>query len=141
MEALHAIFPIVSIISIYVILCHWHMHWRIGLAGEVIGRAPMMFIWDAMAMFCAVNGILLAAHEASGHTLLSYQSAPKSSTETAFVSAACFLALFLIMKFNASDRFFEPTVAGIREGAVRTLLTLRVIDRIEDIAQKMGRRL
>lgn len=136
MNAIHFFLPVLSGFCIYVVLAHWIAHRRLGFSGEVIGRAPFMFIWDVMAIFCGLSVMLFAMHEFTGHTLLRYASAPSNSLETGFVSAVCFGALFLIMRFNAADRFFKPDVAGIREGAIRTLLTLRIIDRTEEIVQK-----
>lgn len=137
LDVIHLVLPIIAMFSIYVIVGHWHTHWRLGFAGEVIGRAPFMFLWDVMAIFFSINIVLSGVHEFSGHAFLSYPSAPTSTMETGFVSLICFGALFLTLKFNSGDRFFDPTVAGLREGAVRTLLTLRIIDRIESIAKKI----
>lgn len=140
LELIHTTLPVIAVLSIYVIVRHWHTHWRLGFAGEVIGLAPFMFLWDVMAIFFAINIVLSGVHEFSGHAFLSYPSAPTSTRETVFVSMVCFGALFLTLKFNSGDRFFDPTVAGIREGAIRTLLTLRIIDRIENIAKKITER-
>jgi len=136
MTAIQAVLPIASLLSIHVILAHWRVHWQLKFFGEVLGRAPMMFIWDAMAIFCAVSVVALSAHGISGHTFLGYPSAPSSTFQTDFASLACFFSLFLIMKLNAGDRFFVPTVAGIREGVIRTLVTLRLIDRAENLSRR-----
>src|SRR5690606_40142079 len=62
MTAIQAVLPIASLLSIHVILAHWRVHWQLKFFGEVLGRAPMMFIWDAMAILDRKSTRLNSSH-------------------------------------------------------------------------------
>lgn len=125
-----------SMLSIYVIASYWRSLSSIGFAGEVIKRAPNMFMFDLMAIYAAVMVGYWALHAWTGFTLPLFASESMTETGNVLIALVCFFALVLILRFNASDRFTEPTAAGIKEAAVRSLLTLRIIERAEEIFRK-----
>lgn len=133
MNMIYGIILVPSALSVYVIAMYWRSLARIGFAGEVVGRAPNMLIFDLMAIYAALMIGYWSLHAWTGHALTVFPSAPQTDTGTLLAALACFFALVMILRLNAGDRFTTPTVAGIREAAIRSLLTLRIIDRAEDL--------
>lgn len=122
-----------SLLTVYVLGQYWRALQRMGFADEVIGRAPFMFIMDVMTVYAALMVVYLNVHAWTGYSMTLFPSGPVTAGATAFVALTCFGAMSLIMRFNSSDRFSVPTVGGIRESAVRTLLVLRILDHAEQI--------
>lgn len=133
MNMIYGILLVPSMLSIYVISAYWTSLRRLGFAGEVIGRAPSMLIFDLVAIYAALMVAYWAAHAWTGYALTLFPTAPQTEGGTFFVALVCFFALATILRLNAGDRFTVPSVAGIKEAAVRSLLTLRIIDRAEEI--------
>lgn len=133
MNMIYGVILAPSALSIYVIAMYWRSLLRIGFVGEVVGRAPNMLILDLMSVYAALMVGYWGVHAWTGHALTVFPSAPQTDAGTLLAALACFFVLVLILRFNASDRFTIPTVAGIREAAIRSLLTLRIIDRAEDV--------
>ncbi|RMH94404.1 hypothetical protein EBB59_01530 [Lysobacter pythonis] len=133
MNMIYGIILMPSALSICVIAMYWRSLARIGFVGEVVGRAPNMLIFDLMAIYAALMVGYWSLHAWTGHALTVFPSAPQTDAGTLLAALACFFALVMILRLNAGDRFTTPTVAGIREAAVRSLLTLRIIDHAEDV--------
>lgn len=133
MKMIYGILLLPSMLSIYLISMYWISQRRLGFAGEVVRRAPSMLIFDLMAIYTALLVLYWALHAWTEYALTLFPSPPQTENGTFFVALVCFFALTVIFRFNAADRFTVPTVAGIKEAAVRSLLTLRIIDHAEDI--------
>lgn len=130
---MYPILLVPAFVSVFVIVVWWRSLLAIGFAGEVAGRAPNMLPLDAVSVFLSSMVGYLALHAWSGYELTFFGSLPQSSLGTSVLATVCCLVSMLITLSNCGDRFTVPTVAGLRESAVRTLLTLRIIDRAEDI--------
>jgi hypothetical protein len=133
MNLIYGIILVPSMLSIYVITAYWRSLSRIGFAGEVVGRAPNMLIFDLVAIYAALMVGYWMLHAWSGYALTLFPYAPQTETGTLLVAFVCFSTLVMILRLNAGDRFTVPTVAGIKEAVVRSLLTLRIIDHAEDV--------
>lgn len=133
MNMIYGVILVPSVLSIYVISAYWVSLRKLGFAGEVVGRAPSMLIFDLVAIYTALLVPYWALHAWTGYALTLFPTAPQTEGGTLFVALVCFFALVVILRLNAGDRFTVPSVAGIKEAAVRSLLTLRIIDHAEDL--------
>lgn len=122
--------PIVALCS-FILLAIWRL-WvcidRLGFIREVSRRAPTMFHGHLLAALLAIMPLLIAAVAWSGITL-PHQSAPMNAHLAAFISAACLGGCLLILK-NTGERI-ALSWAGSREGALRVVAMLRIIDAAE----------
>lgn len=125
-----------SLINVFVIVTFWRSLAKLGFTDEVIKRAPNMLPLDGVAvLLCAMVGYL-ALHSWTGLSLEFADTAPNSVIGTTLIATICCLTAMGITRYNSGDRFTTPTVVGIKESVVRTLLTLRVIDRAEEILRR-----
>lgn len=136
MSMVYGLILVPAILSVYVIVAYWNALLRMGFSGEVIKHSPSMFLLDVMAIYFAAMVGYWTLHAWTGFTLPLFSTESMTESGNVVVAFTCFFVMFMIMRFNASDRFTEPTAAGIKESAVRSLLTLRIIDRAEEIFQK-----
>lgn len=133
---MYALLLVPSLLNVYVILTWWRAVSRLGFTDEIIRRAPNMLPLDVVAIFLAVMVGYLAIHAWTGFSLTFFGPLPQSDLGTTVLAMFCCFISLGNAWMNASDRFSVPTVAGLRESAVRTLVTLRIIDRAEDILKE-----
>lgn len=117
----------------FAVVTYWRALASLGLASEVIARAPRMLPLDAVALLFAAMVVYWALQGWSGFMLPFLQSGPLGTGGTSFMALLCCLSSMAVAFVNAGDRFTTPTVAGLREAAVRTVVTLRILDRAEDL--------
>lgn len=117
----------------FLIVRFWQALAKLGFASEVISRAPCMLPLDAVAGMLAAMVGYWGLHSWGGFMLPMLQREPFSDGASMFMALFCSLSSMAVTFFNASDRFATPTVAGMREAAVRTVVTLRILDTAEDV--------
>ena len=119
--------PIVALCS-FILLAIWRL-WvcidRLGFMREVLCRAPSMFQGHLLAAVLAIAPLLIATVSWFGITL-PYQTTPMNAYLAAFMSAACLGGCLLLLK-NTGERL-ALSWAGSREGALRVVAMLRIID-------------
>ncbi len=122
--------PIVALCS-FILLAIWRL-WicidRLGFMREVSRRAPTMFHGHLLAAVLAIMPLLIAAVAWSGITL-PHESTPINAYLAASMSAACLGGCLLLLK-NTGERL-ALSWAGSREGALRVVAILRIIDAAE----------
>jgi hypothetical protein len=122
--------PIVALCA-FILIAIWRL-WvcidRLGFMREVSRRAPSMFQGHLLAAVLAIMPLLIAAVTWSGITL-PHQTAPMNAYFAAFMSAACLGGCLLLLK-NTGERL-ALSWAGSREGALRVVAMLRIIDAAE----------
>lgn len=122
--------PIVALCS-FILLAIWRL-WvcidRLGFMREVSRRAPTMFHGHLLAALLSSMPLLIAAVAWSGITL-PHQTAPMNAYLAAFMSAACLGGCLLLLKSTGGS--LALSWAGSREGALRVVSMLRVIDAAE----------
>lgn len=122
--------PIVALCS-FILLAIWRL-WicidRLGFLREVSRLAPTMFHGHLLAALLAIMPLFIAAVAWSDITL-PHQSAPINAYLAAFMSAACLGGCLLLLK-NTGERL-ALSWAGSREGALRVVAMLRIIDAVE----------
>lgn len=115
----------------FILLAIWRL-WvcidRLGFMREVTRRAPSMFQGHLLAAVLAIAPLLIATVAWSGITL-PHQPAPMNAYLAAFMSAACLGGCLLLLK-NAFE-YLALSWAGSREGALRVVAMLRIIDAAE----------
>lgn len=123
-------FPIIALCA-FILIAIWRL-WvcidRLGFMREVSRRAPSMFQGHLLAAVFAIMPLLIAAVTWSGITL-PHQTAPMNAYLAAFMSAACLGGCLLLLK-NTGERL-ALSWAGSREGALRVVAMLRIIDAAE----------
>ena len=121
----------VMAVCFFILLSLWRL-WvcidRLGFIREVLRRAPTMFHCHLLAALLAIMPLLIAAVAWSGITL-PHQSAPMNAYLAAFMSAACLGGCLLLIK-STGERL-ALSWAGSREGALRVVAMLRIIDAAE----------
>ena len=119
--------PVVALCS-FILLGIWRL-WvcidRLGFMSEVLRRAPSMFQGYLLAAVLAIAPLLITTVSWFGITL-PYQAAPINAYLAAFMSAGCLGGCLLLLK-NTGDRL-ALSWAGSREGALRVVAMLRIID-------------
>ena len=122
--------PIVALCS-FILLAIWRL-WvcidRLGFMSEVSRRAPSMFQGHLLATVLAIMPLLIATVSWFGITL-PQQTSPMNAYLAAFMSAACLGSCLLLLK-NTGERL-ALSWAGSREGALRVVAMLRIIDAAE----------
>lgn len=122
--------PIVALCT-FILIAIWRL-WacidRLGFMREVSRRAPAMFQGHLLAAVFAIMPFLIATVDWFGITL-PHQAAPINSTLAVFISMACLGSCALLLK-NTGERL-ALSWAGSREGALRVVATLRIIDAAE----------
>ncbi|WP_367847110.1 hypothetical protein [Rhodoferax sp. WC2427] len=122
--------PIATLCS-FILLAIWRL-WacidRLGFMREVLQRAPLMFQGHLLAAVLAIMPLLIAVVTWSGINL-PHQTAPMNAYIAAFMSAACLGGCLLLLK-NTGERL-ALSWAGSREGALRVVAMLRIIDAAE----------
>lgn len=136
---MYPILLVPALMIVFVIVVWWRCQASLGFASEVIGRAPNMLPLDGVAVFLSAMVGYLTVHAWSGYALTFFGPLPATNAGTTVLATTCCFGAMLIVGLNRGDRFTVPTVAGLRESAIRTLLTLRILDRAEDILRG-GRR-
>ena len=109
----------------------WFCLRRLGYAGEVVGRAPNMLALDGVSLLMAALTGYWSLHSWFGVTLPILQNGPMPEWQVTFMATVCSVACCAVAYFNAGERFVQPSLAGMREAALRTLMALRVIDAVE----------
>lgn len=133
---MYPILLVPAFLNVFVIAVWWKGLSRLGFAGEVIGREPNMLPLDVVSVFLASMVGYLALHAWSGYELAFFGPLPQDSFGTSTLATICCLASMAVTAVNSGDRFTVPTVAGLRESGIRTLLTLRIIGRAEEIQKR-----
>lgn len=122
--------PIVAL-CLFILLAIWRL-WvcidRLGFMSEVSRRAPSMFQGHLLAAVLAIMPLLIATVSWFGITL-PQQTSPMNAYLAAFISAACLGGCLLLLK-NTGERL-ALSWAGSREGALRVVAILRIIDAAE----------
>ncbi len=98
---------------------------------EVVGHAPNMLALDAVSLLMGALTAYWSLHSWFGITLPILQRGPMAEWQVTFMAVVSCIASCAIAYVNAGDRFTHPTVAGMREAALRTLVAHRIIDAIE----------
>lgn len=109
----------------------WYWVRRFGYVGEVISRAPNMFALDGVSLLMAVLSVYWSLQGWFGFTLPFLQAGPMADWQVTFMAIVTSGACCLLAYFNAGSRFVHPNMAGMREAALRVLVTLRILDAIE----------
>lgn len=113
------------------ILRYWRSLQRLGHVKEVVGHAPNMLALDAVSLLMAALTAYWSLHSWFGITLSILQRGPMAEWQVTFMAMVSCIASCAIAYVNAGERFTHPTVAGMREAALRTLAAHRIIDAIE----------
>lgn len=113
------------------IMRFWRCLRRLGYAGEVIGHAPSMLAFDGVSLLMAALTGYWSLHSWFGITLPILQSGPMAEWQVTFMALVCSIACCAVAYFNAGERFVHPSLAGMREAALRTLAAHRIIDAVE----------
>lgn len=109
----------------------WRCLRRLGYAGEIVGRAPNMLPLDGVSLLMAALTGYWSLHSWFGVTLPILQNGPMAEWQVTFMALVCSIACCAVAYFNAGERFVHPSVAGMREAALRTLAAHRIIDAAE----------
>jgi hypothetical protein len=113
------------------IVRYWRSLQRLGHVKEVISHAPNMLALDGVSLLLAALTAYWSLHSWFGITLPILQRGPMAEWQVTFMAVVSCIASCAIAYVNAGERFTHPTVAGMREAALRTLAAHRVIDAIE----------
>lgn len=119
---------------LFLIFAYWQALYRMGYMDEVIAKVPNRLPTDAAVTLLTLFLFNYGFYASSGHSLL--MEIDTSPAQTRLAAFATLLAALLVTRFNAWDRFTKPTLVGMREAAVASLIALRIIERGEDIARK-----
>lgn len=109
----------------------WYWLRRLGYAGEVVGRAPNMLALDGVSLLMAALSGYWSLHGWFGVTLPILQDGPMADWQVSFLAIVTSVACCVVAYFNAGERFIHPSLAGMREAALRTLAALRIIGAVE----------
>lgn len=109
----------------------WRCLRRLGYAGEVIGRAPNMLALDGVSLLMAALAGYWSLHSWFGVTIPILKNGPMAEWQVTLMATACSVACCVVAYFNAGERFVHPSLAGMREAALRTLAAQRIIDAVE----------
>lgn len=109
----------------------WYWLRRLGYAGEVVGRAPNMLALDGVSLLMAALSGYWSLHGWFGVTLPILQDGPMADWQVTFMAIVTSVACCVVAYVNAGERFTHPSLAGMREAALRTLAALRIIDALE----------
>lgn len=122
--------PLVALCS-FILLSIWRL-WvcidRLGSMREVSRRAPSMFQGHLLAAVFAIMPFLIATVDWFGITL-PRQTSPINAYVAAFISAACLGGCLLLLK--NTGKYLALSWEGSREGALRVVAMLRIIDAAE----------
>ena len=113
------------------IVRYWYWLRRLGYAGEVVGHAPNMLALDGVSLLMAALSAYWSLHGWFGVTLPILQDGPMADWQVTFMTIVSTCACCAVAYFNAGQRFVHPSMAGMREAALRTLAALRIIDAVE----------
>lgn len=113
------------------IVRYWRSLQRLGHVKEVVGHAPNMLALDAVSLLMAALTAYWSLHSWFSITLPILQRGPMAEWQVTFMAVVSCIASCAIAYVNAGERFTHPTVAGMREAALRTLAAHRIIDAIE----------
>ena len=119
------------IVSFCVLLAIWRFWYcinHLGFTREVGRRAPQLAQGDILAVTFAAQPFVLAIFDWF-QIMLPNWSAPIPSGLTAFMSIACLGCCAYVLR-NSTERIAGHWV-GTREGALRTVAALRIIDAAE----------
>lgn len=129
----------------FLIYQYWRSLTNLGFASEVIRGLPNMLPLDAVAVLLGLMVAYWGLHSGTGFMLTFLQSQPLSEVACQAMAMLCCFGSMAICFVNSGDRFTTPTVAGVREAAVRTVVTLRILDSAEAVVReaesRRGRRL
>lgn len=109
----------------------WYWLRRLGYAGEVVGHVPNMLALDGVSLLMAALSAYWSLHGWFGVTLPILQDDPMADWQVTFMAIVSTCACCVVAYFNAGQRFVHPSMAGMREAALRTLAALRIIDAVE----------
>lgn len=109
----------------------WSWLRRLGYAGEVVTRAPNMLALDGVSLLLAALSAYWTLHSWFGVTLPILENGLMADWQVTFMAMVSSIACCAVAYFNAGDRFVHPSIAGMREAALRTLAALRIIDAVE----------
>ena len=108
--------------------------YRMGYLDEVIAKVPNLLPMDAVTALLILFVFNYGLHDVSGHSLfMQIDTSPAQTRVAAFLTL---MAALSVARFSAWNRFTVPTLTGMREAAVFSLIALRIIERGEDIARK-----
>jgi hypothetical protein len=113
------------------IVRYWHWLRRLGYAGEVVGHVPNMLALDGVSLLMAALSAYWSLHGWFGVTLPILQDGPMADWQVTFMAIVSTGACCAVAYFNAGQRFVHPSMAGMRDAALRTLAALRIIDAVE----------
>ncbi|WP_252958953.1 hypothetical protein [Pseudomonas simiae] len=106
----------------------WICIYRMGSLREVGRRAPALLLGDILVASLTFLPFLIAAIDWFGIPL-PYQEGPVSPKIAAVLSVGCLGGALLVLR-DSGNRFAGHW-AGTREGALRTVAALRIIDAAE----------
>lgn len=122
--------PIIAL-SAFILIAIWRL-WvcidRLNFMREVSRLAPSMFHGHLLAAALAIMQFLIAMVSWFGITL-PQQTAPVNANLAAFISLACLGGCLLLLK--NTGQYLALSWAGSREGALRVVAMLRIIDAAE----------
>lgn len=122
--------PIIAL-SALILTAIWRL-WvcidRLNLMREVSRKAPSMFHGHLLSATLAIMQFLIAIVSWFGITL-PQQTAPMNTNLAAFISLLCLAGCFLLLK--NTGQYLALSWAGSREGALRVVAMLRIIDAAE----------
>ena len=130
----YVLLAIPAAVLLFLMLAYWQAMYRMGYLDEVIAKVPNLLPMDAVTALLILFVFNYGLHDVSGHSLfMQIDTSPAQTRVAAFMTL---MAALLLARFNAWDRFTTPTLVGMREAAVASLIALRIIERGEDIARK-----
>lgn len=121
---------------VFAIVQYWRSLANLGFAGEVIGKAPNMLPLDSVAVLLGLMVGYWGLHSSTGLMLPGLQSQPLSEVGCQLMAMLCCFGSMAVCYFNSGDRFTTPTVAGMREAAITTVVTLRILDSAEAVVRE-----
>ena len=95
---------------------------------------------DSLAVLFGLMVVYWSVHSWTGFMLPFLQPQPFGQIGCQTMAMLCCFSSMAVCSFNSSDRFTTPTVAGMREAAVRTVVTLRILDSAEAVVHKAASR-
>jgi hypothetical protein len=90
-----------------------------------------MLALDGVSLLMAALSGYWSLHGWFGVTLPLLQDGPMADWQVTFLAIVTSVACCVVAYFNAGERFIHPSLAGMREAALRTLAALRIIDAVE----------
>lgn len=130
----YVLLAVPAAILLFLMFAYWQALYRMGYLDQVIEKVPTQLPTDAATALLILFVFNFGVHASSGHSLLmEIDTSPAQTRVAAFLTL---MGALLLARFNAWDRFTTPTLVGMREAAVASLIALSIIERGEDIARK-----